>query len=143
MSHYMAIIVKDKKVEAKEAIKFVGDRLVAYDVADWYHDDEDSAWTVSGDKTVATLEEFLETYEKDFGPWNPVPFFVVRGEDDYSYVDEAIIPSEFYEFYDQKYEREELLKLYKEVFHKQVIKIVKSLLEEGSDFEVISMDYHF
>lgn len=142
MSHSMVIIIKDKEVEVKEARARVGNRLVDYNVADYY-DDDDSTWTVSGDKTVATLKEFLETYEDDFGGCSPVSFFVVRGEDYYSYIDESIIASEFYEFYDQRYEREELLLLYKEIFHKQIIKIVKSLLEENSNFEVISMDYHF
>ena len=142
MGHYMAIIVKDKMIEAIKARSLVGERLVNHDVADYY-DDEDSTYVVSGYKPVATLEEFLETYEDNFGRFTPVAFFVVRCEDDYSYVDGEIIPSEFYEFYEQKYEREELLKLYKEVFHKQVVNDIKRLLQEDSDFEVISMDYHF
>lgn len=142
MGHYMAIIVKDKMIETIKARSLVGERLVNHDVADYY-DEDDSNYVVSGDKPVATLEEFLETYEDNFGRFPPVAFFVVRCEDDYSYVDEEIIPSEFYEFYEQKYEREELLKLYKEIFHNQVVKNVKSLLEEGSEFEVISLDYHF
>lgn len=133
--HYCGIIVKKKEVSVVEARKVFGEMLVEKGVADWYSTDDYRERKFEDDKVEITLEEFISKFKDDFKGL-PICFI-----DEEGYVFEQIIPSEFYEYYDAKNEREALLETQAEAYEKQ-LNINFSKLKDIKDYNVCLIDYH-
>ena len=145
--HFCGIIIKEKNISVVEARTLLGNELVNKGIADWFSVDDYRERTFEG-KQVVSLEEFLPIIEKWLDELKEIKaeekhflnegwVFSVVIED---FIEELIIPQDFYEFYSLEQERKELINLYVSVYKKAIRKIVNEL--EQDKYDVVLLDYH-
>lgn len=61
-----------------------------------------------------------------------------------SFVDDSILPSEFFEYYELKEIREELLELQSKAYKIKTLMLINDILSSSyaDDYDVILIDYH-
>lgn len=149
--HYCAIIIKPVKVGIVEARKLFGDVLVSHEKADFYSTDDYRERVFKDGKKVMPLSEFKPIYESEWvgdeneynqKTWDFATIDSYGEEETEIYLDNQILPSDFYEYWEQEEKRKEIIKLQDELFKLETIRIITELLKSETQYDVVLLDYH-
>lgn len=141
MGHYTGWILKPKRMTNEEARELVGDRLVNFELADYYIERDTGASEVHNGKQSITLKEFIELLKDWEDEKSATPFFLVKD----GFIDTKVLPTFFWEFYDFPFDREDLIVAYHSAYYKLINKIATDTLKEFKGkvaYELIGIDYH-
>jgi hypothetical protein len=133
--HYCGIIIKPKGLDVPTARQLFGDALVEKGVADWFSTDDYRERLFTNNRQVVSLEEFINEHWMNYKEYC-CPICVLSTD----YIEDCIIPSEFWEYYNFKEERNVLLETQHKLYLKAVNLWFTSL--DVTKYDVTLLDYH-
>lgn len=153
--HYCGIIIKPTSMSKQEAREMLGDILVNHEMADYYSTGDLKERIFRNGKAEISLEEFKRIFTewlneiKDAKPedkhfsndtW-PFAVIVDIGEEDYE-IKDCILPSGFYEFYDDVESRKILINTWVKAYKKTTKYLIDELMTHVHEYNVTLLNYH-
>ena len=127
--HADALVIKDRKIENTEAREIAGEFLYEHKVCDYFRT-EYNGRLFSGNKERIKFKNISKSFDVGI-----IPIIIINSEGD---IEESVIPSEFWEFYNFEDIRKELLAKYQVAYSL----LFNKFLIDYADFDAILMDYH-